>query len=232
MTLFTKCPSPNRNVLTVLLFLYLILSGGLCASNEVDKLVIDSQTSSPDNPRDALILAKTVAEQMVVALADGTVRNNMSELRAVVDRYLVPHIDFRTSSNLVLAQHWKSATEAQRIEFINEFRAFLVRFYTEALSGYVKSREVPRDLIKFSDDIDIKSAKQVLITSHVKQPDGGTVPVVYRMIWNQAWQVVDVSLKGISMVKTYRANFVSTVEAEGIDQLIRQLKERNAALAE
>lgn len=183
------------------------------------------------DPEHALLLAKSVASQMVGALRSNETRTNMSELRTIVDKHLVPHIDFRNSSSLVLAKHWQTASETQRVEFITQFRAFLVRFYTEALGGYVKTREIPEDLIKFNDEIEIKSPKQVFVTSNVKQPDGGTVPVVYRMLWNQSWQVVDVSLSGISMVKTYRGNFVSTVESKGLDSLIVQLKERNEQLA-
>ena len=141
---------------------------------------------------------------MLESLDNDEATTNMTELRNIVDQHLVPHIDFRISSSLVLAEHWKTASEAQRIEFINEFRAFLVRFYTEALGSYVKTHKIPNDLFAFDDNIDIKSDRQVFITASVKQADGGLVPVVYRMVWQQAWRVVDVSLKGISMVKTYR----------------------------
>lgn len=182
------------------------------------------------DPNDALDLAKTVAQQMLSALQGKGAETNMSALRNIVDKHLVPYIDFRNSSSLVLAKHWKTASEAQRVEFITQFRAFLVRFYTEALGGYVQTREIPDDLISFNNEVDVKTAKQVLVTSNVKQPDGDSVSVVYRMLWNQSWQVIDVSLNGISMIKTYRGNFVSTVDSKGLDALIVQLKERNEEL--
>ena len=206
-----------QNIFTVLAIL-LLVTPRLTIANEVG------------DPKDALALAKTVAHQMMSALGDSETRTNMRELRSIVDKHLVPHIDFRNSSSLVLAKHWKTASEAQRVEFITQFRAFLVRFYTEALGGYVKTREIPENLISFDDEVEVKTAKQVFVTSNVKQPDGGSVPVTYRMLWNQSWRVIDVSLSGISMVKTYRGNFVSTVESKGLDALIEQLNERNQML--
>lgn len=208
---------------------FLLCQALLClALVSVSSTTLSNEVGDPQN---ALLLAKSVARQMMGALSTGEARTNMSELRGIVDKHLVPHIDFRNSSSLVLAKHWQTASETQRVEFITQFRAFLVRFYTEALGGYVKTRDIPEDLISFNDEVEIKSAKQVFVTSNVKQPDGGTVPVVYRMLWNQSWQVVDVSLSGISMVKTYRGNFVSTVESKGLDSLIAQLKEKNEQLA-
>lgn len=183
------------------------------------------------DPENARSLVKSVAAQMVTTLNTGKSKNNIGELRAIVDKNLVPHIDFRIASGLVLSKHWKNASEKQRVEFINQFRSFLVRFYTEALAGYVKTREIPSDLMAFNDEIVTKSPTQILISSTVKQPRGGTLQVVYRMIWNQSWKVVDVSVKGISMVKTYRSNFIATVEAEGLDHLISLLKERNATFS-
>ena len=219
---------PNRRPL---LSRFVLIAMLVVASISLSLAQSDSEPpATTADPQNALVLGKTVAQQMLEALADDATRTDMAALRGIVDEYLVPHIDFRISSSLVLAQHWKTASEAQRIEFIHEFRAFLVRFYTEALGGYVKTNEIPSNLFEFSDEVDVKSERQVFITSKVKQPDGGAVPVVYRMVWNQAWRVVDVSLKGISMVKTYRANFVSTVESKGLDALIQQLKERNATL--
>ena len=41
------------------------------------------------------------------------------------------------------------------------------------------------------------------------------------------WKVFDVSVSGVSLVKTYRASFQSIANSEGIDGLIGSLKEKN-----
>ncbi len=186
-----------------------------------------ARAAPPADPQDALVLLEKVATQMVTALRDPSGRGDVARLESLVDENLVPHINFRASSNLVLGKHWKTTSEIDRVAFIEEFRSFLVRFYTQALSGYVKTREIPQDLMVFDDKLRTKGGNQVLVTSRVKQPNGGDVNVVYRLLWANGWKVVDVSLGGISMVKNYQSSFASTVEKEGIQGLIAQLRARN-----
>lgn len=183
------------------------------------------------DPKLARAQLEEVAKNMVAALQDPAVRQDLDQVELLVRRILVPHIDFRASSNLVLGPHWKAASEAQRAAFINEFQAFLVRFYTGALASYVDSDEVPTDIISFRDEPRTKSERQVFVRSHVGQSDSEAVAVEYRMLWRDAWKVIDVSVDGISMVQSYRSNFSSTIERQGLDVLIAQLQERNQSLS-
>jgi phospholipid transport system substrate-binding protein len=168
---------------------------------------------------------------MVVALQDPAVRQDVQQIEQLVRRILVPHIDFRAASNLVLGPHWKDASETQRAAFITEFQAFLVRFYTGALASYVDSGEVPLDVMSFREEPRIKDERQVFVRSQVAQSGGDEVAVEYRMLWRDAWKVIDVSVAGISMVQSYRSNFNSTVKREGLDVLIAQLQQRNQSFA-
>lgn len=190
-----------------------------------------ANTGAAPDPLAARTALEQVAAEMVTALQDPSVRTDVHKMRELVDRVLVPQIDFRTSSNLVLGAHWKEASEAQREAFMAEFQAFLVRFYTSALASYVDSEEVPIDIMSFNEEPRSKGERQVFVLSHVGQPGGEPVAVEYRMYWSDAWKVIDVSVDGISMVQTYRSNFTSTVKREGLDTLIAQLRERNETLA-
>ena len=215
--------STHLKALSRVAFIYcgLILSLSTSAANaEVDA-----------NPLMARAQLEEVAQNMVVALQDPAVRQDVGQVEQLVRRILVPHIDFRASSNLVLGPHWKGASEAQRAAFINEFQAFLVRFYTGALASYVDSGEVPLDVMSFREEPRIKNERQVFVRSHVGQSDGNEVAVEYRMLWRDAWKVIDVSVAGISMVHSYRSNFSSTVERQGLDVLIAQLQERNQSFS-
>ena len=170
---------------------------------------------------------ESIAARMVTALQDPSVRQDERQLERLVQTELVPHIDFRVSANLVLGPHWKDATETQRNAFIEEFRAFLVRFYTSALASHVDSKAIPTDIMSFRDEPKVKDSRQVFVRSYVTQADGEEVAVEYRMFWREGWKVIDVSVAGISMVQNYRSNFTSTVKQQGLDVLIAQLHERN-----
>ena len=69
----------------------------------------------------------------------------------------------------------------------------------------------------------------MVIESKIFQPDGAPIPVSYRLLRRDAWRVIDVSVKGISMARLYRGQFASVVKRDGIDGLLAQLRERNAA---
>ncbi len=197
-------------------------------------LALTTSTASANveaDPKLARAQLEEVAKQMVAALQDPAVRQNLDQVELLVRRILVPHIDFRASSNLVLGPHWKAASEAQREAFINEFQAFLVRFYTGALASYVDSDEVPTDIISFRDEPRPKGDRQVFVRTLIGQSESEAIAVEYRMLWRDVWKVIDVSVSGISMVQSYRSNFSSTVERQGLDVLIAQLQERNQSLS-
>jgi phospholipid transport system substrate-binding protein len=168
-----------------------------------------------------------LSKDMVAGLQDPSVRQNVNEIRDLVERVLVPHIDFRVSSNLVLGPHWADASESQRTAFIDEFRSFLVRFYVGALASYVDSSGVPTDVMTFEDEPKLKNERQLTVFSKVGQANGDKVPVEYRFFLRESWKIIDVSVAGISMVQSYRSNFTSTVKNKGLDVLIAQLHERN-----
>jgi len=193
-------------------------------------VLVDPASATPD-PQAARQKLEDIAETMVTSLQDPAVRESVPRLQQLVVEVLVPHIDFRVSSNLVLGPHWKDASEAQRDAFIREFQAFLVRFYTGALASYVDSTDIPLDIMSFDQEPVTKGTNQALVRSRVGQVSGDPVAVDYRMYWSDDWKVIDVSVAGISMVQNYRSNFTSTVKQQGLDSLIAQLHERNQSFA-
>lgn len=172
-----------------------------------------------------------LAGEIVTALQDPAVRKDVRLIRQLVVQTLVPQIDFRVSSNLVLGEHWAEASEAQQGAFIEEFQSFLVRFYAGALASYVDSGEVTVPVMSFNEEPRIKDERQLIVRSQVGQPSGDGVAVDYRMFWRDSWKIIDVSVGGISMVQNYRSNFISTVQQQGIDVLTAQLQERNQSFS-
>ncbi|MFT4560917.1 MAG: phospholipid transport system substrate-binding protein [Gammaproteobacteria bacterium] len=184
-----------------------------------------------DDPAAARLVLEEVASAMVSALQDPTVRQDVNKIQQLVVEVLVPQIDFRVSSNLVLGEYWATATEQQRSAFIDEFQVFLVRFYAGALASYIDSSEVPGNVMSFDQDPRIKDERQLIVPSIVGQPDADSIAVDYRMFYRDSWKIIDVSVAGISMVQSYRSNFTSTVRQKGIDVLIAQLQQRNQSFS-
>jgi len=148
-------------------------------------------------------------------------KNNPGEMYDLVSDLVFPNFDFAVMSRFVLGSYWEQADVKQKGEFIDQFRKLLVRTYASALLEFSdQTIEYPTD----RNVIKEKTAKivQVVITQ------GEPVTVIYRLHnTKDKWLAFDVSVSGVSLVKTYRGSFKSIIETEGLDQLINSLKEKN-----
>jgi phospholipid transport system substrate-binding protein len=189
--------------------------------------------SAPD-PQAAQRLITSSADRMLAALHGGgdDLRNNPARLRALAERNLVPHVDFEQVSRLVLGRNWRTATPEQRRRFIQEFKRFVVRFYTAALIQYTEGSDIPQDVMRFLPLRAGPGDTRVTVSSRVKQPGSSqAIPVDYRLSFSGGqWKVYDVSVDGVSLVASYRSSFANQVRARGLDGLITQLAQRNAEL--
>lgn len=144
------------------------------------------------------------------------------QLNDLIERVILPHVDFEAFSRLTLARYWRDASEAQRRDFTREFRSLLVRTYATSLSEY--SGEKVEYLRERMED-----EGRALVNTRIVRPDGPPIPVDYRLRLNgDKWQVYDIMIDGVSLIINYRSSFQQTIRQQGLDALIRQLAERRA----
>lgn len=149
-----------------------------------------------------------------------------TKVYALVNELVIPHFDFISMSKWVLGKNWKAANEAQRSEFMEQFKTLLVRTYARALLEY-SGQEVKYYPVEQNPKSNLAVVKTELSTE-----GGQPFPVAYRMHQkNEAWKVVDVAVDGVSLVSTYRGSFKSQIKKEGFDSLIKKLADKNEKLA-
>lgn len=147
----------------------------------------------------------------------------------LIQELVIPHFDFSSMSKWVLGKsHWSGATPEQREVFVEQFKTLLVRTYAKALLEFSEEKIEVHEVIK--------NPKSPLVTvkTEVVQPGGGNaIPINYRMhISNGEWKVVDVTVDGISLVRSYRGSFASQIQENGLQSLIATLTEKNSKLAQ
>ena len=148
-------------------------------------------------------------------------RDNPGEMYNLVSDLIFPNFDFAVMARFVLGNYWESAEVKQKGEFIDQFRKLLVRTYASALL------EFSNQTIDYPSDKNIVKEKTAKIVQEIIT-QGEPITVVYRLHNNKGkWLAFDVSVSGVSLVKTYRGSFRSIIETEGLDQLINSLKEKN-----
>ena len=106
---------------------------------------------------------------------------------------------------------------------MNEFRAMLVRVYSNALDVYrgQTMKVLPVHMAPGATEVTVRN--QYL--SATAQP----VAVNYSMKKTPTgWKIYDINIEGVSLVLTYRSEFEQITRVSGIDGLIKRLQEKNA----
>ena len=177
-------------------------------------------------PPDAL--ARSVTDDVLAALrGDKDIRaGNQQRARELIEHKIAPHFNFTGMAQLALGKNWRAASAEQRKALTAEFRALLVQTYTASLLLYKDQKIEYRPLKLAPEDND------VLVRSLVRQSGGGEpVQVDYGMEKTETgWKVYNVKIGGISLVETYRSTFNTEIGKNGVDGLIKTLRDKNRAL--
>jgi phospholipid transport system substrate-binding protein len=148
-----------------------------------------------------------------------TYRKDPSKIAALVDKHLLPHFDTEYAARLVLGQYWRTATPDQRKRFIDAFYHSVLQNYGSALAEFTADR-----LKVFPTKAD-PNADHATVRTEVKRDNGDRVAVNYSLRKTpDGWKAYDVNIDGISYVKSYREDFASQIQQQGIDSVINRLE--------
>lgn len=145
---------------------------------------------------------------------------NPPELYKLVDEIFLPVFDTVYSGRLVLGKHWRTATPAQRQQFIDTFYDFLLRSYSRYVLRFEKDKVHILPPTPGEPD-----PKRAVVRTEMQLEDGTKLPVHYSLHQTRdGWRAYDVRIEGISYVQNYRNQFNAEIGARGIDAVIARLK--------
>lgn len=175
---------------------------------------------SPDAARDVI---QTVGQKVLDILKSGGSQDEkFDQLVDLLDQW----IDLDLVARLILARHWRAAEPAQKEEYLKLFRAYALDSLASKLHIYNGQEfEVTSSKPAGKKDALVKT----LIVSNDRPPlhvdwrlrerdDGGLV-------------AIDVIVESVSLIVAQRSEFGTVVERNGMDGLLRELRQRvdNAA---
>lgn len=168
-------------------------------------------------------------EEIKAGLAENrqTYIDDETALMEWVDGLLAPRFDRNYAGRLVLARHWRGASNDQK-------RRFIQGFYNAMLSRYATGiLEFQEDRLTILPQRGESKENRATISTEVTLDDGSAVVVDYRMVkrGDAGWQVYDVSIDGISYVRNFRAEIDSEIKRTSLDAVIERL-ESEAKLSE
>lgn len=189
-------------------------------------LVAGLALSAPVCAADGIGAAKEVVDGLVQELltevkANKTLyQNNDEALFRLIRRRILPAVDTATLSRLVLGGHWKGLGDDQRRNFTAAMESLLIRSYGKSLTLLTEV-----DRIRFRAPQKAGGGKYVLVASDVTFEANEPPLSIHYMMHdrNGRWQVFDLVIDGLSLVKQFRQSFDREIREDGFDSLLKRL---------
>jgi len=148
-------------------------------------------------------------------------RNNVTAL--VREKF-----DFEVMSQGVLGPNWHRISTEEREHFIESFALLLEETYIGRVKEYTDQD------IRFGDE-QIRQ-NRAMVDTYVAMQSGDEIPISYKMLQrNGEWQVYDVVIEEVSLVRNYRSSYSSVLRKKDMAGLleemqtkIEELKQRHA----
>jgi phospholipid transport system substrate-binding protein len=201
----------KRSILKTLLFVACLLLGNTLAVN----------ASAADTEKSPDKIVESVAQQVLADLEVNreAYRKDATKLRQMVDKYLLANFDTEYAARLVLAKNWRTATPEQRKQFINAFYQSLLQNYGTTLLEFTADR------LKILPYQGAPDATVATVRSEIRRDNGSRVPVNYTLHkTDSGWKAYDITIEGVSYVKSFRTDFGTEIDQKGLDAVIKRLQ--------
>jgi phospholipid transport system substrate-binding protein len=141
-------------------------------------------------------------------------------MRDIVEEELMPAIDYRYASYRILGKHLKKISKVQRAEFVEAMRHYLVRTYSIALSKYKNQTVI------FESEKPTNNKRIIGVKTQIIEQGAPTINIVFQMRKNkktEQWKAFDITIEGISLLRTKQAELNKKIARQGIDHVTLEL---------
>ncbi len=178
--------------------------------------------SAPDQ-----VLQSVMNEVLTQLEKDPTYRQDSAKLKQLVEKNIVPHINFRRMTALAVGKEWRKASEEEKQTLTKLFSDLLIRTYSNALSSY--GADAQKIIYK---PLKMKAGDtEATVKMQLQQPGAKPIDFDTRMEQQKdGWRIYDVAVAGISLVTNYRDQFNQTLRQGGFAALIDLLQNNSQSL--
>jgi phospholipid transport system substrate-binding protein len=158
-------------------------------------------------------------DHVVGILEDPIMKIRPEERRGALRDAAGDIFDFAEITRRALGRHWQTARPAEREELVVLLTARLQQAYLERLEQYDGQRvSVVGELVNG----DLATVRTRLVSK-----DGVETPVDYRLHRRgERWLAYDLTVEGVSLVASYRAQCNTIVRASSTQALVARLRDR------
>jgi len=157
--------------------------------------------------------------QQVTAIV-GAPAGDASGRRDAVKRLLAPRFDWNEMARQTLGKHWPSAP-AKQDEFVVTFTEFMGNSYIGQIGAYKDEK-----IIYLGERRETNRAQ---VDTKLVPAKGDPLSVNYKLHQvDGEWKIYDVVIADISLVNNYRSQFNRILAKSSFDDLLKQLREKDA----
>jgi len=144
--------------------------------------------------------------------------------RENIRKVVAGKFDYKEMARRSVGKPWKEMNKQQQHDFTELFRQMLEYSYGNQLAGYHGQKVV-------LDDAEFKGDK-ARVTGEVEDANK-SIPMEYRLHQTDTgWQVYDIKIEGVSMIITFKRDFKSIIEDQGVAGLMDVLGKKVEKLKE
>jgi phospholipid transport system substrate-binding protein len=137
------------------------------------------------------------------------------------------NFDIPTIGKFVLGRYWRTASDAERTEFLKLFEDFIVKSYAVRFADYAGESFSVQGATGGSDG-------SAIVHSQINRRGAEKIRVDWRVQENQdKLAITDLVVEGVSMAVTQRSEFASVIQSKGgkVAGLIEALRKKTGASA-
>ena len=143
-------------------------------------------------------------------------------IKVIVRELIIPHMDFRTMSSLVLGPEWDILSYEVKDCFSKGLRNLLVERYSHILLSYHNQN------ISYQPAESIGTQGYFSVSQTLTRPDRKPLTIGYPMRPDEdGWSVVDLVIDDVSLVRSYRMMFETEIKEQGLAEFLRSFHECN-----
>lgn len=126
-------------------------------------------------------------------------------------------VDFSEAARRTLGATWDRRTPAERAHFVRLFADLIAHAYL---------KHIPHHGVRIAYDEEIWTGRDVIVRARTFGKTGEATPVAFAMREGDdgQWRVFDVSFAGMSLVGTYRAQFMRVIRTGSYEELVNRLE--------
>jgi phospholipid transport system substrate-binding protein len=177
--------------------------------------------AAADQTRPLDLVKVSVARVLAIVQAQPAGVPLTGKRRAEIRQVAEDLFDFDEMARRTLAQHWKDRSPQEQAEFVQVFIEVLERSYLTTVSNY------PVAVTFQGESVDGSYAQ---VRSRIITDRRVEIPIEYRLLLSNRWQVYDVVADGVSLISSYRSQFNSIIRTSSFAQLLERLRSREAHL--